>query len=207
MAVAVALPRLVLSTAHRLRVPRFAERLVAFDPESFSTINAHIDIIGLPKDQARTVIVDRPGRDVSLDFLYRQPELRARIEELRKAERQPEPTATPSRSTVVHALTQQLREVRAENGDLRRRLEVAHGEIVRRKRPGGGRNPSVDLGDSLPGPGSFDFTGTPRSFHAVDLERIRRSIALLAPLQPSGLDREAAMALLEELQRQISAGP
>lgn len=53
----------------------------------------------------------------------------------------------------------------------------------------------------MPGPGSFDFKGTPRSFHAVDLERIRRSIALLAPRQPSGLDREAAMALLEELQR------
>jgi hypothetical protein len=39
------------------------------------------------------------------------------------------------------------------------------------------------------------------SFDRYDLERLRRSIVLLAPKQPSGLDREAAMALLEELQR------
>ena len=53
----------------------------------------------------------------------------------------------------------------------------------------------------MPGPGSFGLSGTPDSFSAEDLERVRRSIALLAPKQPSGLDREAAMALLEELQR------
>ncbi len=53
----------------------------------------------------------------------------------------------------------------------------------------------------MPGPGSFGFSGAPHSFNPEDLERIRRSIALLAPRQPSGLDREAAMALLEELQR------
>ena len=34
-----------------------------------------------------------------------------------------------------------------------------------------------------------------------ELERIRRSIVLLAPRQPAGLDREAAVALLGELQR------
>jgi len=33
------------------------------------------------------------------------------------------------------------------------------------------------------------------------LEQFRRSIVLLAPRQSSGLDREAAMGLLEELQR------
>ncbi len=53
----------------------------------------------------------------------------------------------------------------------------------------------------MPGPGSFGFAGIPHSFDSEDLERVRRSIALLAPKQPSGLDREAAMALLEELQR------
>lgn len=77
------------------------------------------------------------------DFLYREPELRARIQELRAAERPVEPEATPSRSTVVHALTQQLRGLRAENEDLRRRLEAAHGEIVRLKRMGGGRRAST----------------------------------------------------------------
>lgn len=34
-----------------------------------------------------------------------------------------------------------------------------------------------------------------------ELERIRRSIVLLAPRQPAGLDREAATELLGELQR------
>jgi hypothetical protein len=34
-----------------------------------------------------------------------------------------------------------------------------------------------------------------------ELERIRRSIVLLAPRQPAGLDREAAVTLLGELQR------
>jgi hypothetical protein len=38
-------------------------------------------------------------------------------------------------------------------------------------------------------------------FRSEDAERIRRSIALLAPGHPSALDREAAMALLAELQR------
>jgi len=39
------------------------------------------------------------------------------------------------------------------------------------------------------------------SFERHDLERLRRSIALLAPRHPGGLDREAAMAVVEELQR------
>lgn len=34
-----------------------------------------------------------------------------------------------------------------------------------------------------------------------ELERIRRSIVLLAPRQPAGLYREAAMTVLAELQR------
>ncbi len=76
---------------------------------------------------------------VSIDFLYREPELRARIEDLRAAEHATEPDATPPRSTVVHALTQHLRALRTENADLRRRLEAAHGEIVRLKRTTGGR--------------------------------------------------------------------
>lgn len=53
----------------------------------------------------------------------------------------------------------------------------------------------------MPDSHSFGLSGTPSSFKAEDLERIRRSIVLLAPRQPSGLDREAAVALLEELQR------
>lgn len=85
--------------------------------------------------------VARAG-NVSIDFLYREAGLRARIEELRAAEGPAAPEATRSRSTVVHALTQQLRELRAENQDLRRRLESAHGEIVLLKRTGGGHGGS-----------------------------------------------------------------
>jgi tRNA(Arg) A34 adenosine deaminase TadA len=86
--------------------------------------------------------VARAG-NVSIDFLYREAGLRARIEELRAAGRSAEPVEAPSRSTVVHSLTQQLRELRAENQDLRRRLEAAHGEIVVLKRTGGRRG-SID---------------------------------------------------------------
>ena len=39
------------------------------------------------------------------------------------------------------------------------------------------------------------------SFERHDSERLRRSIVLLAPRHPGGLDREAAMAVVEELQR------
>ena len=38
-------------------------------------------------------------------------------------------------------------------------------------------------------------------FKPEDVERIRRSVVLLAPGHPGGLDREAAIAVLEELQR------
>ena len=34
-----------------------------------------------------------------------------------------------------------------------------------------------------------------------DLERLRRSLAMLAPGQPAGLTREEAMALLAEVRR------
>jgi hypothetical protein len=33
------------------------------------------------------------------------------------------------------------------------------------------------------------------------VERLRRSVAMLAPRHPAALDRETALALLEELQR------
>jgi hypothetical protein len=35
----------------------------------------------------------------------------------------------------------------------------------------------------------------------ADLERLRRSLAMLAPGQPAGLTREEAMALLAEVRR------
>ena len=47
----------------------------------------------------------------------------------------------------------------------------------------------------------FRFSGEEHPFDPIALERVRRSITLLFPKQPSGLDREAAIALIEELQR------
>lgn len=54
----------VLSTAHRLRLPRFRERLESFEPDVLRAINAHVDILGLPKAQTRTVVVDGRETDV-----------------------------------------------------------------------------------------------------------------------------------------------
>jgi hypothetical protein len=39
------------------------------------------------------------------------------------------------------------------------------------------------------------------SFTAEDLERIRRSVVMLSPRHPGGLDRECAIEVLEEIQR------
>lgn len=55
-------------------------------------------------------------------------------------------------------------------------------------------------GDS-PASGGFGFGGRFHSFAPEDVEQVRRSIALLQPKAPSGLDRDAAIALIEELQR------
>jgi len=54
----------VLGTAHRLRLPRFRERLESFEPDVLRAINAHVDILGLPKDQTRTVLVGGEESDV-----------------------------------------------------------------------------------------------------------------------------------------------
>jgi hypothetical protein len=78
---------------------------------------------------------------VSLDFLYSHPELRNRIETLR---RQQNP-ATPARpadvsgdGSVIRTLTESLRRERSANrervNDLEKRLAAAHGEILRLRR-------------------------------------------------------------------------
>ena len=46
-----------VGTAHRLRIPRFQERLESFEPDVLGAINAHVDIIGLEKDLTRTIVV------------------------------------------------------------------------------------------------------------------------------------------------------
>ena len=73
---------------------------------------------------------------VSVDFLYRHPGLRARIERLR--DRQPAPAGkalpgepgNPGGSSVVATLTARLAELRLELAETRAQLAAAHGELL-----------------------------------------------------------------------------
>lgn len=75
---------------------------------------------------------------VSVDFLYRQPELRARIEHLRSRQQQrPAPAApAPARDdrSVLAALTARLRDARGETTELKAQLATAHGELLALRR-------------------------------------------------------------------------
>jgi Family of unknown function (DUF6262) len=79
---------------------------------------------------------------VSLDFLYRHPDLRRRVEHLRAQQDQsarPAPVAADQPSGVVRALTAQITELkrqhRAEIDTLNQALQAAHGEnlVLRRQ--------------------------------------------------------------------------
>jgi len=94
---------------------------------------------------------------VSLDFLYRTPEIRARVEHLR-AQQQPAPPpprpAPPPHvdadhpSSVIRTLTAQLTELRRRHRDevntLRKALEAAHGENLDLRRRLGDRRAPQD---------------------------------------------------------------
>ena len=73
---------------------------------------------------------------VSVDFLYRHPELRARIERLRG--HKPTPTGqAPTRdaaSSVVATLTARLTELRRELAETKAQLAAAHGELLALRR-------------------------------------------------------------------------
>jgi Family of unknown function (DUF6262) len=77
---------------------------------------------------------------VSVDFLYRHPELRARIEHLRaRQQNAPSPsTAMPEPGSddrgIVVALTARLREARGEVAELKAQLAAAHGELLALRR-------------------------------------------------------------------------
>jgi Family of unknown function (DUF6262) len=91
---------------------------------------------------------------VSLDFLYRNTEIRTRIEHHRSArpprQQQPAPAALPGQdhpASVVRTLTAQLAELkrrhREETTALRQALEQAHGEnLLLRRRLAAGRDPA-----------------------------------------------------------------
>jgi hypothetical protein len=80
---------------------------------------------------------------ISLDFLYRTPELRQRVEQLR-AQQQTRPPRPAERapadhpSSVIRTLTAQLAELRRRHRDevhtLKQALEAAHGENLELRR-------------------------------------------------------------------------
>jgi hypothetical protein len=79
---------------------------------------------------------------VSLDFLYRNPAIRARIEQLR-ARQQATPALEPlpgpdQPSSVIRTITAQLTELKRRHRDeinaLRQALETAHGENLELRR-------------------------------------------------------------------------
>jgi hypothetical protein len=85
---------------------------------------------------------------VSLDFLYRTPEIRKRVEQFR-SQQQTAPPAVPERansdhpSSVIRTLTTQLTELRRRHRDevntLKHALETAQGEILELRRRLSGR--------------------------------------------------------------------
>jgi hypothetical protein len=91
---------------------------------------------------------------VSVDFLYRHPGLRARIERLRGDQHAPARHAphgepgSPGASSVVATLTARLTELRRELAETKAQLAAAHGELLAlRRHPGnaapGDRSSSV----------------------------------------------------------------
>lgn len=78
---------------------------------------------------------------VSVAWLYRQPKIRARIEQLRQLTNQPKMQDVASASTtaiseasknaMLISLRQRLKQVEAENQELKRQLEVAYGLVYK----------------------------------------------------------------------------
>jgi hypothetical protein len=88
---------------------------------------------------------------VSVDFLYRHPGLRARIERLRghkppsTGHAPPGEPGNPAASSVVATLTARLTELRRELAETKAQLAAAHGELLALR-----RHP----GNAVPGDGS-----------------------------------------------------
>lgn len=90
---------------------------------------------------------------VSLDFLYRNTQIRSRVEHLRTGQQthpragRPDRTGPDQPSSVIRALTAQLTDLRRRHREettaLRQALEAAHGEnLLLRRRLGIGSQPS-----------------------------------------------------------------
>jgi hypothetical protein len=78
---------------------------------------------------------------VSLSWLYKQPKIRERIQYLREQQIKqcdvqsllilPDETSDSSKDAIITALKEQVKQLRAENRELRKQLEVAYGQIRR----------------------------------------------------------------------------
>jgi hypothetical protein len=78
---------------------------------------------------------------VSLSWLYKQPKIRERIQYLREQQIKqrdvqsllilPDETLDSSKDVIITALKEQVKQLRAENRELRKQLEVAYGQIRR----------------------------------------------------------------------------
>ena len=81
---------------------------------------------------------------VSISWLYKQPEIRERIQHLRDQQRKRRGAQPPqvlrsdatdaSRDAIIAALKEQIKELRAENQELRKQLEVVYGQLRQRRR-------------------------------------------------------------------------
>lgn len=88
---------------------------------------------GLGEAVTATTLATRAG--VSRAFLYANPDLIEAIRQLRATGERP--SAAPARQRAseasllrrLEALTQRNKELRTENQDLRRRLEITHGQL------------------------------------------------------------------------------
>ena len=54
----------MLSTAHRIRIRFERGSGSSLDPALISTINAHVDVLGLDKRDSKTITIDGVTRDV-----------------------------------------------------------------------------------------------------------------------------------------------
>jgi hypothetical protein len=88
--------------------------------------------------------------NVSLDFLYRNTEIRRRVEQLRAQQRTPPPARTTQTdpdqpSSVVRTLTTQIADLKRRHREevqaLKTALEIAHGENLELRRRLGERHP------------------------------------------------------------------
>lgn len=85
--------------------------------------------------------------NVSVDFLYRHPELRARVQQLRGQQPSrvgqvpPDNSPRPAASSVVATLTARMTELRRELAETKAQLAVAHGELLALRRHPGSAGP------------------------------------------------------------------